>query len=170
MKLCFETQFKMYWSRKVCDLMLNDRHTGHQRKKTWPRRHHRLQRIQRRHEQPSNITSLFPLLSFRWCTSHQHTKQPPPFAASAALSYTSSMVKSTWKEKHHVVTLEARFIQILTCTHKKAGKCPLCAVLSLCHLRLWWAGFEIVEVGQTNYFLIYFYLRGQSIYTHNINL
>lgn len=68
----------------------------------------------------THLTSvLFSLRSFLRCTfSHQHTKQSPPVAASAALSYTSSMVNSTWKEKHHVVLLDARFIQILTRTQE----------------------------------------------------
>lgn len=67
----------------------------------------------------SDISPFFFSFSFLMCTfSHQHTKQPPLFAASAALSYTSSMVNSTWKEKHHVVLLDARFIQILTCTQE----------------------------------------------------
>lgn len=106
--------------------MLNDRRTSHQRKKSWPHRSHRPQRIQQKWVDCTPIwhQSLHPpsLLSFFFflrCTfSHQHTKQSPPFAASAALSYTSSMVNSTWKEKHHVVRLDARFIQILTCTQE----------------------------------------------------
>lgn len=102
--------------------MWNDRHTSHQRKKSWPRRHHRPQRIQQKWVGCTPIwhqSSFLYILFFLWCTfSHQHTKQSPPFAASTALSCTLSRVNSTWKEKHHVVLLDARFMQILTCTQE----------------------------------------------------
>lgn len=81
-----------------------------------------------RKESAAHPSDISPSSLFLRCTfSHQHTKQSPPPAASAALSCTASMVKSTWKEKHHVVPLDARFIQLLTCTQESwkmfSGRC-----------------------------------------------
>lgn len=84
---------------------------------------------------PSDISAFYFLLSFLRCTfSHQRTKRSPPFAARAALSYTSSMVNSTWKEKHHVVQLDARFVQILTCTQESWKMSFMCCFSPLSSL------------------------------------
>lgn len=57
---------------------------------------------------------LFHYFLFFMLFSHQHAKQAPRFASSAALSSTWSPVHCTWNEKHHVVIIDGRFKEILT--------------------------------------------------------
>lgn len=120
--------------------MLNDRHTSHQRKKSWPHRNHRPQRIQQTalHTHLTSVLFIFSFL-FRGALFHTSTQNsllrllpalhcPTPRAWLTAHGKKNTTLYNwmpdSYKSWH---------------AHKKAGKCPSCAVLARCHLQLWWA-------------------------------
>lgn len=135
-----------YRSLKVSDLMWNYRHTSHQRKESGARdiTDHNVSNRNESSAHPAYIIALISLFFFelQFFTPARNTVS---FVCPAPC---------TWKEKHHVVLQDARFIQILTCS-QKSWKTSLMHCL---------APFEVMEIHLANDFLIYLDLWNKNIY------
>lgn len=147
---CFEIQFYIYQSLKVTDLMSNDRRTGHQREKSWPHRHHMLQRIQQKrddrthvwHQSPPPLLSFFEVNFFHTSTQNGLLRLLPALHCPAPRAWLRAHGKKNTTLFHQMPDSYKSWH-----AHKKAGKCPLSAVLVLCHLQLWWAELKKIVAG-----------------------
>lgn len=131
--LFLKLQFYMYYSHKLCDLIFNDRHTGHQRRKSWLRRQHRPQRICR-----LQIISPF-FFYFIFYNNTQNSLlhlQPVLHCPTPRAWLTAHGKKNT--------TLYCRMPDSYKSwhAHREGGKFPLWAIFALCYLQLWWARLE----------------------------
>lgn len=98
------------------------------------------------------------ILFFASFVFHTSALNSPFICCQTALPYTSNMVSSTWKGKHHYCMADSHKSWQ---AQRKAGNFPLCVVLAPFHPQLWWARLKELQVCPTNDFLICLNLGGK---------